>query len=215
MEFFDSSKSIIENIYLLSGPILAILGITGIIQLILTKRVIITNSKREAANLAASQIEIYNNQIIPRMDELFFCKEKNKLKKVKIEVGDFNTGYLKEKLGSEKIASLIEERIIIGIPFLRVMNSLEAFSTYFIKGVADEEIAYSAVGRTFCNSIEDMFFDIASCRRKDDNSFQNSIALYKLWSNRISKEKLMKEKIELMEKMDKINDEKINPIGTK
>ena len=53
MEFFDSSKSIVENLYLLSGPILALLATTGVIQLFITKKTLIVNSKRDAANLAA------------------------------------------------------------------------------------------------------------------------------------------------------------------
>ncbi|GAW88900.1 hypothetical protein FPS14_contig00012-0012 [Flavobacterium psychrophilum] len=45
---------------------------------------------------------------------------------------------------------------------------MESFSTYFIKGVADEEIAYSSIGRTFCHSVENYSFDISFMRREDD-----------------------------------------------
>lgn len=215
MDFFDTTKSIVENIYLLSGPVLAIFGALVIVQLRLTKKAIITNSKREAANLAANQIEIYNNQIIPLLNKLYFFTKEKELSDVNVKIGEFNCTYLIKVLGKDEYKKLNKERIIIGIPFLRVVNALEAFSMYFTKGVADEDIAFSAVGRTYCHSIEGMFFDIASCIKEDDSSFQNMIELYQLWNDRLAKQKLTSEKIALMNKLDSINDNKIQPIGTK
>lgn len=215
MEFFDTTKSIIENVYLLSGPVLAILGGVAIMQLRLTKKAMITNSQREAANLAASQISTYNNQIIPLIDKLYLFERENKLNKIKIEIGEFNRDYLIKIVGKKEFNKLNKERIINGTHFLRVVNSLEAFATYFTKGVADEDIAFSAVGRTFCFSIESMFFDIASCLETNDNSFQNIIELYQIWNDRLVKQKLTSKNIQLMNELEKISDNKISPIGTK
>lgn len=214
MNFFDSSKSIIENIYFLSGPILAILGVTGVIQLFFAKKALITNSKREAANLAGNQVEIYSNKIIPYLTDLYAHKKENNIEDVVIEIGEFNQEYLIQILGRDKCIQLSKKRRILAVPFLRVMNSLEAFSTYFIKRVADEEIAYSAVGKSFCHVVERMYFDISSCCRKDDPRFSNTIALYNIWKERIKKEKLTREKISIIEKLNDIKDDRINPIGT-
>lgn len=92
---------------------------------------------------------------------------------------------------------------------------MEAFATYFTKGVADEEIAFSSIGRTYCYSVENYFFEIADCRSLDDeHSFQNIIDLYKIWKERLKKIQLTKEQEELLLKLHQVKETKINPIGT-
>lgn len=216
MEIFDTSKSLVENIYLLSGPTLAIFGLAGIIQLRLTKKAIIVSSQREAAKLAAHQIEIYHNQIIPLQNQIFYTELNEKLNSVKIDIGEFNKEAVIEKLGQEPTNQINIERIKLITPMLKALNAMEAFSVYFTKGVADEEIAYSSVGRTFCSSVESLYFDIATCITKgEDHTFQNIIGLYKIWSSRLKKEKLDKDKEDILNKLSQIKDDKVDPIGTK
>lgn len=216
MEFFDTSKSIVENLYLLSGPILTLLAIAGVIQLFITRKTLIINSKRDAANLAAQQIKDYSVRIIPKMTKYDFSLIKEKIEKTKIEIGDFNVEYLVQKLGAKKVSEVRNERLKFLVLWLDVLNSMEAFATYFTKGVADEEIAFSSIGRTYCYSVENYFFEIADCRNlKDDNSFQNIIDLYKIWKERLKKIQLTKEQEELMLKLHQVNETKIDPIGTK
>jgi hypothetical protein len=215
MEFFDSSKSIVENLYLLSGPILALLAIAGVIQLLQAKRTLVISSQRDAANLAASQLKDYCERIIPTMNKYDLAMRKEKIKDVDIKIGEFNQEYLIKNLGESKFKEIRIERLKFLTLQLNAINSLEAFSTYFIRGIADEQIAYSSVGRNFCFSVENYFFEIADCRNENDNSFQNIIELYKLWRARLDKEKLTKEQEQILRKLNNINDETINPIGTK
>lgn len=216
MEFFDSSKSIVENLYLLSGPILTLLAIAGVIQLFITRKTLIVNSKRDAANLAAQQIKDYSTTIIPKMTKYDLSLMKDKINSAKIEIGDFNVEYLIKILGKEKVSEVRKERLKYLVLWLDVLNSMEAFATYFTKGVADEEIAFSSIGRTYCYSVENYFFEISNCRNlKDDNSFQNIIDLYTIWKERLKKIQLTKEQEELMLKLHKVNETKIDPIGTK
>jgi hypothetical protein len=216
MEIFDNSKSLIENIYLLSGPILALIGLTAIIQLRLAKKTITISSRREAAKLATNQVEVYHNRIIPLLNEIFDAKQKEKVDSIKIDIGEFNRETIFGKLGIEKAKKLSLERMKIINPILQAINAMEGFSIYFTKGVADEEIAFSSVGRTFCFTVEDLYFDIAICIKKgEEDSFQNIIGLYKIWSSRLKKEKLDKDKEEILNKLSKIKAEKVDPIGTK
>lgn len=64
--------------------------------------------------------------------------------------------------------------------FLKLTNALEAFSMYFNKGVGDEEIAFSSVGRTFCVNVGYLFFDIATLINEGDTTYQNLTSLSKL-----------------------------------
>lgn len=215
MEIFDSTKSIVENLYFLSGPVLSLLGIVAILQLLMTKKAMITNARREAANIAAQQIDVYNNSIIPLYNELFLLETKKKVSAPPIKPGPFRHKYLTQNMGEKKCLQIMEKRLPLTLPILQVLNAVEAFSTYFIKEVADEEIAFSAVGQTYCSSIESMFFDIASGRDVDDQSFQNMIELYRLWNNRLEKQSLLKEKSKITQKLENVQENKVNPIGTK
>ncbi len=73
MDFFDGSKSIVENAYYISNILLFFVFSIGLYQIIVTIRNNKIRIKREAASFAAKQIEIYLNQIIPlinKFDEL-------------------------------------------------------------------------------------------------------------------------------------------------
>ncbi len=123
---------------------------------------------------------------------------------------------MKQKLGEETVIKIRKERIKFLVLWLDILNSMEAFATYFTKGVADEEIAFSSIGRTYCYSVENYFFEIADCRNlKDEHSFQNTIDLYTIWKERLKKIQLTQEQEELMLKLHKVNETKIDPIGTK
>nr|WP_298926528.1 hypothetical protein [uncultured Allomuricauda sp.] len=216
MEFFDSSKSIVENLSLLSGPIVAILGIVAILQLRLTKKVMKTNSEREAASLASQEIRVYNNSIIPLLDDLYFFEQENKLTRPKIEIGQFNEKYLIEQLGLKKYAQLFKEREKPIVKIIAIINALEAFATYFTGGVADEKLAFSAVGASYCYHVESMFFDLSTAiKDENDKNFQNVIELYHIWNDRIKKQKLTNQLEKLGQSIKSIDDKSIDPIGTK
>jgi len=215
MEFFDSTKSIVENLYLLSGPVLTLLAIAGVVQLFLTKKTLKVSSQRDAANLAAQQLKDYCERIIPTLNKYDISLRKEKIQDVDIEIGEFSRQYLEDKLGKSKIKEIFTERLKLLYFQLNVLNTLESFSIYFVKGIADEQIAYSSVGRTFCFSVEKYFFEIAFSRYKDDNSFQNIIELYKLWRSRLDKDRLTKEQENILRKLNNLNIETVDPIGTK
>ena len=215
MEFIDFSKSFIENLYFISGFILALMAIVGIYHLVLTKRAIKINSARHAADLAAAQVELYCSKTIPLQDIYYKSKMDNNIKKIEYEVGEFSLDHIYSTFGKEKVKIILQERINIMLDhFLPVINSMEAFAIYFTKGVADEEIAFSASGETFCHSVKSLYIEISFCRGKDSKAFENTVLLYKLWSERIKKEKLTKSKEVLENKLKQISEKKINPIGT-
>ena len=215
MEIFDSTKSLLENLYYLSGVLILISIIIGLIQLSFAKKTLKINSKRDAATLAAKQIEIYMTRVIPLHNKIFLTEIKEKIGRPEIKVGEFTTEALIEKMGKDEYMKVVKERIKLLSISLATLNSMEAFSVYFIKEVADEEIAFSSVGRTFTKSVESLYFDIASCRNKESKPFQNLIELYGIWKNKLSKEKLENDKIDLSKQLEAIESVSIKPLGTK
>ena len=78
MEYIDTTKSVLENLYYLSGILILISIAIGLFQLSIAKTTLNINSQREAAKLAVNQIDIYMTQIIPLQNKLYQTeKEKN------------------------------------------------------------------------------------------------------------------------------------------
>jgi hypothetical protein len=138
-----------------------------------------------------------------------------KIPDLDIEVGEFRNNYLKNKLGDNKYLEIVNKRFQFTLDALDILNAMEAFAIYFTKGVADEEIAYSSIGRTYCFVVKKLYFDIAySLEDDNDKSFNNLIELYTIWSNRLKSEKLSKEKEKLLSELDCLKMKNIKPIGT-
>jgi hypothetical protein len=218
MELIDTSKSILENLYLLSGPVLAILGFVAIFQLKLTKKAIIVGSKRQAAELASSQIDNYLTNIIKDQDTLFELNQEQKIQRKRFEnLVTFTREEILIQFEDEKALNSYAGKSMTNLTeILGVLNKMESFSTYFTKGVADEEIAFSAVGRTFCHSVEVYSFDISIMRNnKDNGAFNNIVELYNVWNERLKSERLTKELIDKQEELKNLKIQKVDILGTK
>ncbi len=79
--------------------------------------------------------------------------------------------------------NFIDEVKSVGLEFLDVLNSMEAFSVFFISRVAAEEIAFSSVGETFCKTAK-QFLPIIVLTGKG-HSFSNLVKLFLIWNERI------------------------------
>ena len=215
MEYFDTSKSLLENLYYLSGILVLVTIVIGLFQLSIAKKTLKTNSQREAASLAVKQINIYVTQIIPLQNKLNDVQKEKKISSIKIKIGEFTSEYLLQKIGEEEFYKGINERKQVIEEVLDVLNLMEAFSVYFIKEVADEEIAYSSIGATFVHSVENLYFDLSMLNVNKGESFQNLIKLYELWSEKKELNNLQKAKNIITNQIEKIKPTKIKPLGTK
>lgn len=219
MEIIDHNKSLLENIYLISGPILAILGCLIFYQIKLAKKSIEladqqimeakkylrTISKREAAALAAKQVEIFMEKIIPMGNQIYNKKEEIDFPKFNGEIKNFTNDELKE-WDKDFTRSFSEKMLKLDLLDIQLINFLEGFATYFTKGIADEEIAFSSVGRAYCNYVESYYPQISITRGSNNPNkhYNNLIELYKIWNSRLDKFKI---EDELKKKQQKIKEE--------
>jgi hypothetical protein len=215
MVYIDTTKSLLENLYYLSGILILISIVIGLFQLSIAKKTLNINSQREAASLAVKQIDVYMTQIIPLQNKLYNIEQEKKISKIKIDIGEFNSQYLIKKMGKEEFSKAVNSRMDVVGEIVGVLNIMEAFSVYFVRGVADEEIAFSSVGATFIHSVESLYFDIAILNIDKADSFQNLIKLYEIWSKKNQVNNLQKAKIILTEQIAKIIPPIIKPIGTR
>ncbi len=240
MEIIDTQKSLLENIYFFSGPILALLGLFIFFQIKLARnqlliakqqleesqRQLITYSQRQAANLAADKVKEYT-EILPLENKLNEELQKINYPKIKMAVKNFTNDETKEWDQNFSKAFLARPIEIIKLE-LDIINKLEAFSVCFVKGIADEKVAFNSIGRTFCNSITSLYPTITILRgsQNPNKYYEVLIQLYRRWAERldsftieVENEKLSKELKDTIQKIEKLKDRSmdydyIKPIGT-
>jgi len=243
MELINCEKSVLENMYFLSGPIIAILGFFIFYQirlarshlklveqqLVESRKHLITISKREAATHAVEQISIFINKIIPLIDECDAKEEELMFEELKKEIKDFNI-FKVLRDGSEYSDDFANAINIIGPLYIKIILQLESFATFFVNGIADEELACNSIGQSFYKYAER--FCSREILQKDIKKpifFPNLKELYNIWFLRLGKQK-MEEIIEkdesktrfspkvmdfTKEMINAIPKKKIDPIGTK
>ena len=242
MEIIDTSKSVLENLYFISGPVLAGLGFFIFYQVKLAKRSIVladqqlkdaknylrTISKREAATISAKQIDVFIEKIFPLADKLSAKRKEVDFPKFEGEILNFTNNEVFE-WDVEYRERFLEKISSVDNLDLKLINSLEAFSTYFTKGIADEEIAFSSIGRAYCRQVENNYPLIAFLRGNDQphKYYNNLIELYRIWKSRLEKfqievelekrqENIKEEIIELERIKEKVSKttKTIKPVGT-
>jgi len=238
--FFDSTKSILENIYLASGPVIALLGVFIFKQIKLAKeqlnitrsqlqeaqKQLTISSKRDSIKLAAQQIHFFSNNIIPFINKLDEQLKENKIEKVIIPTRNFEVADALKVLDRNSILEYYNITFPFHLDFLNIANSLETFATYFVQEVADEKVAFQSLGFSFCDMVESCSFTICFANSKTHiTPFFNTIKLYNVWFDRLNAsgikrekdadEKDLKERIEQVDGILKTtNDTFIKPLGT-
>ncbi len=221
MTFFDETKSIIENIYLLSGPLLLLVSLVAIKQLKVAKDNIRINSQRQASTMSFELCEKYEKSIIKKY--LILIQE---MKKLGIDCEKFlslNPSELRNLpvriTDDEQFIKLLENRDKLSTFSISLINELEAFSTPFIRKLADEELAYDLQ--------IDQFYAWATLCMAELHYFQNKkeglikmdfggnvCDLFQIWKSRNEKEDLERQVAKLNIKKNKIISKRITPIGT-
>ena len=238
MELIDSSKSILENLYLLSGPLLVITGVIVFFQIRISKKsLIISNetleqykkdlkikSMRESALLTAQQVDSFSD-LIKKYDAVVQSPEYIKIK-YPSTIKEFSSDEFFDQ--DEKwVGAFLSTDRELKINCTSIINRLEAISVYFIEGIADENLAYSSIGRTFCECVELLYpFYLISRVEKEFNQYEKTIKLYNIWKERSKDLILQIENQELENKMKEIENKlhelkkkvkpnkKIYPLGT-
>ena len=215
MSFFNPTMSIVENLYYLSGVFVAVFAFIGLFQLFLTKRTIQVSSERDAAKQSAIQIELFFNKIIPLINE-FTIKNKGKNYPTPMPLDwQFNHENVKKSFSKKDIALYAKDFLAIADEWIKIANSLEAMSIYFLKGIANEELGFSSIGWQYVNQIEEYYFYYSVLRSNAvSKEYLNSMELYDLWRNRIRKTEFTFKKMDLEKRISEIAEQKIKPIGT-
>lgn len=218
MEFFDTTKTIIENAYYFSGIIVALLAIIGIYQIILLKKGIIINSKRDAAKLSFEICEKYLVKFTESVTTIGLAyKQYDLVPLFDITIDEFSIEEYNKKFNEEwrqKFEENMKEPK--GVEFEQVGNMLDSFAVPMLKGIADEDIAFSVHANSFL-AISSLCFPYMIVRLEENNmSFKNAQELHVYWSKKITTIRLNDEKKDIEEKLKRSKTKAvIDPIGAK
>lgn len=215
----EKIRDILEIIYFLSGPALVVAAIYGLKQIKIataqineTRESRIISSKREAFKIAAEQCKYYSETIIPllnKLDKIIDEKQLEYFEKSEISItGDKIV--VKPYMENDALGKVFNECLE---ELHTAINFIEGFSVYFITGVAAEIVGYKTLGRTYTNSVKKLLPIIIPFGK--DGSYNNTKSLFVTWHTRFEKEKLLKEKAEVEEKIKKQKTITIDAIGTK
>lgn len=210
----DAIRPYLELIYFVTGgPLLALLAFFALRQIAVAKETSRIASQREAYRLASEQVRFFVDQIVPSINELNFKIEKTQSqgwfdgdifvdsKSIRVTRGPSIRG----DEASDKFLQFVTE-------FSVLVNRLEAFSVFFVSGVAAESIAYSSVGATFERSVKKLMPLIIV--QASGKNYTNVLNLFIMWHNRLEKEKLEAQKSNIQSKLTSLQDMKITPVGT-
>jgi hypothetical protein len=226
MEIIDTTKSLIENLYLISGPILLISIIIGIYQLNSSKKLFIQaenvldiNSKRDSIKFAIEQHKYIQDKLIPLELEIMEIKSKNKLKiyKYNEEFKHFTINELKS-FGNDKMKKYLSNSgdLEYTKKAIELVMKLNMISVPFNTLVADDEIGFKSFGIYYCKIIESYYPMIALLREQENDFRYNDIReLYNRWNKKLEETKIDEELNNLIKKKNEIKTEIKKPIGTR
>lgn len=222
-------EKVLNILYLLSGPVIAIVSIVALKQLSIAKIQIEVaresmqiSSRRDAAVFTAKQCEIFASEIIEQHIEIAKKFEAKKIteyvlpnNKKNIFEADYGKWFKqnKDKLDKDGVD-------LINL-VAKLLNKLEAFSIYFTHGICDKKIAYLPIATSFIRIIE--YYSPLICLLRDDNrGYSNILKLYESWKAdtekeelELKKEQLEKQIAETIEQASCIIEIPMNPIGTR
>ena len=186
----DLFIQILEVLYFISSIGLFIAVIIGLKQLKVTKDIAKMNAKRDSLKLATSQIHYYLTEIVKLQNILDAEIKKQNINLFKNAEIFIDGKSIRVKLNSSK-EEIMKLKTIIE-PLLNVCNSMECFAAFFTSKLADEQIAYKAVGKTYRDSVMHIMPELVAHAREGHHI--NILELFFIWYDRNERNKLQYKK---------------------
>lgn len=217
--------TILEGAYYVSGIVLAIVAIIGVAQILYLKSQTAT---------AVEQLRLLKSDFVTRNQRA----SKEKALDMSFRYADFLERYGEElaeatRMGltnkykgvagpSFRIAELDVQfhrdnnpRIQSGI-MVPSLNMLEGIAAAFVSRVADEEVVFTMMASSFCNSVA-LQYDIVTHYHSLPRSdfYTNIVKLYRVWNSRLEHSEMAAVATDAMERLAQTKDERLPPpLGT-
>jgi len=198
----------LEGLSYVSTFLLLIVATIGLRQLKISKDESRLNARRDASRVANEQIKHYSEKIIPLINDFDTLIRDNNIKIFKQSSFKIVENGVKIKIDPKGVG---KEFTIIANDFTKVNNAFEGFASYFISGLADEQVAFKAVGATYCHTVKDYLPLLVAVG--GNTHYQNLIDLFLMWNTRLDKQALASKKEDIERQLKKMDGKEILPIG--
>lgn len=186
LKFFFEQNFFLQNLYSISGIIITITALFGLLQIRLFKKNLELTGK-----IATYQKALEYSDRFLTSNRLLMNRFINKCKDNDIPYNyskcfdESNVLDFKNIPDSFKVAH--NKRMELKDEWIPLLNDLQVIASAFVSGVADEEIGFACIGRTFCDdfiSIGDIVYK--TYIYKPDNYYSNIEKLYDTWKYRVA-----------------------------
>jgi hypothetical protein len=192
MNSINEVRPYAEIAYFIAGVGLLIVAGFGLRQLGLLKEDIRTRNLRAAREKAIEAANQYVREFIPSYNRFWHKTRKAGLSSYDGPVSDFTRKSVEERLLKNAV-----KRLELTMS-TNAFNFLETVAAHFTTGVADENIGFRIIGRSYCGAVGSNYDIISLCRpEKACPLCDNIVQLYRTWSARLSKEELKAARTEL------------------
>lgn len=190
-------------------------------QIRVSKKSINASAEIASAQYTGQLIKDFYKETEPAINELgdFYRKINYKVFEGKLDINSFTLEEIRESKyffhfnnSLKKVLETPEGRAKI----TRVANGLDIFAISCVKGIANDDIAFSAISKLFCENVKELYYVYCLLRQGPEECYfyKNTIDLYKVWSGRIEKYNILSTQKELEKNLSLIeNDKKIETIG--
>ena len=206
--------------------VIAFAALFALQQIYVAKQTSVTNSRRESIRYASELTKDYLGNVIGLSDDSTSILRKNNFESYHQSSACELSTFKQEEIGNRNIPrqqhflrykKLVSEHPDVYSALIAELNARESFATPFVSKVADELVAFKAVGRTFCEAIERRYFALCYVRSSEHlgfSYFENTVELYNLWSARLRRSELESKSRKIKEELGQIEEHTIVPIGT-
>ncbi len=216
MRFIEIVRPYAELLFFIAGVGLFIISAYGLRQVRLLKEDMRTRSLRAAREKAIEATSYYLNEFVPQYNKVWTRWQKAGL-------GSYE-GRVDSDFDFDSLPSDVRERglkrfkMFIGS---NAFNAMELVASYFTTGVADEEVGFHIIGRSYCGTVGSNYDVLAICHSTEGSAKAKSrfympiIELYRTWSARLSKDELTAARAELDKNIAAISEGSLEQIHQK
>lgn len=212
INWFTFMRDILEIIYFISGPVIAIGVIYAIKQYWQMKKDIFNKYEREIVSSTINDVHHFNTTIQP-----LYKKYLDSLNGVMIFSYDLSYQSLTQKElldASNNFFNSINESSVFKAE--EVIKEMNKFALSYTFGLSDEKKAKSIIGVQYIEFFESLLFLFSIYTEKGNMNFNDAYELYKIWNNEnlINKAtQTIKEKEKIINEIKAAAQTNLRPIG--
>lgn len=206
----------LETAYQISGILMTLTLIIGLVQVYYVKRDLSITNQRAAAEKSIEFLNWFASYLMPK-----FQTYRGKIAELEADNEELRALLRKKRLMPDSFTKEAFDDEEMLVAFIQgeaggedLLHQLEFFAAAMVSGLADAEIVYRPVGLLYCMMVEDVAL-LLCLNRQDERKqlYPNTVELYRKWSHRLARDQLREAQKDISEKMKQYEDGKLKTIG--